>query len=132
MPRRPDVANGVRISQASHDALKAHVERLEQDLARMTADRNRLQELINSPVTADFLEGVQAEVAHQVIRGNDGKNHVDWLGTVCWLSSQAARAMAEGDRDRALHDTISTAAACANWHAHLTVLLELEPGPDHG
>ncbi len=129
-----DKANAVRLTQSEFEALRDEVKRLEQDRAMVTDDRNRLLALINSPVTEDFLKGVRNEVAHQVIRwpGDAAKTHVDWLGVVAWLSGKAARAMERGDRDKALHHTISTAAVCCNWHAHLSAQLAGESEPENG
>jgi hypothetical protein len=79
------------------------------------------QGIINTPETADFMAGVPIEAAHQRERwaaGHDGgKTAYDWFWLIGYLAQKAARAQEAGDTEKALHHTISTAAALANWHA---------------
>lgn len=81
-------------------------------------------EIVNSPETADFMAGVPIEAAHQRDRwGADhdaGKTPFDWFWLVGHLAQKAADAAVRGDKDKARHHTISTAAALANWHAALS------------
>lgn len=83
----------------------------------------RLRALVNSPETRDFLVGVRNEVCHQVERWgtvNDrAKEPADWFWLVGYLGGKALTAHVKGDTDKALHHCISTAAALANWHAHI-------------
>lgn len=84
------------------------------------------KQIINSPETADFMAAVPLEAAHQRERwGADhdaGKSPYDWFWLIGYLSQKAADAAVRGDTDKALHHTISTAAALANWHASLAGL----------
>lgn len=76
---------------------------------------------LNTPELLDFSAGVVMEAAHQRERwGADhdvGKTAWDWFWLIGFLAQKAATAHLAGDADKALHHTISTAAACANWHA---------------
>jgi hypothetical protein len=82
------------------------------------------QQIINTPETADFMAGVPIEAAHQRERwGADhdaGKAPLDWFWLVGYLAQKAATAQMAGDTEKALHHTISTAAALANWHAAIS------------
>lgn len=79
-----------------------------------------LEELINSPETEDFLMGVKIEAAHQVEKWGEahdrGKSAENWFWLVGYLAGKCLRAAITGDRVKALHHTISSAAALANWH----------------
>lgn len=81
-------------------------------------------EIINTPETADFMAGVPIEAAHQRERwGADhdaGKGPLDWFWLIGYLAQKAATAAIAGESEKALHHTISTAAALANWHAALS------------
>lgn len=108
---------------------------------RMSDECRRLHELINHPVTHDFLQGVQIEAPHQVERWgtkhDSGKGPLDWFWLIGYLSQKVVVAV---DRraevvqhfgpdqaidlqtsftEKALHHTISTAAALCNWYAHI-------------
>lgn len=77
-----------------------------------------------NPVTADFMLGVPAEAAHQRerwgVNHDAGKTPFDWFWLVGYLAQKAAQSAVDGNTEKALHHTISTAAALANWHAALT------------
>jgi hypothetical protein len=83
-------------------------------------ERDRLDALINSPQTAIFLTAVAAEKAHQIVRWGEahdrGKSAENWFWLVGYLAGKCLRAIITGDREKALHHTISSAAALANWH----------------
>ncbi len=83
----------------------------------------RLQALLNTPETADFIKGVPIEAAHQRERwGTDhdaGKAPLDWFWLIGYLAQKAAMSAIAGDAEKAKHHTISTAAALANWHLQL-------------
>lgn len=97
------------------------------DLARLVleyADQAaRLSKLINTPETANFIEGVRLEAAHQRERWpaqhDAGKSPLDWFWLIGFLSQKAATAAIAGDAGKAMHHAISTAAALANWHLAL-------------
>jgi hypothetical protein len=103
-------------------------------------ERERLrEEIVNTPETADFMAGVPLEAAHQRSRwGVDhdaGKSPFDWFWLIGYLAQKAADASVRGDAEKAMHHTISTAAALANWHAALSGKdLSMRPGigPENG
>ena len=86
------------------------------------ADRRvaELEAIINTPEVHDFARGAVIEAAHQRDRwGADhdaGKAPLDWFWLIGYLAQKAATAQMAGDTEKALHHTISTAAALANWH----------------
>lgn len=99
------------------------------DTARQEGVVERLREairseVINTPETADFMAGVPIEAAHQRERWDSehdaGKTAFDWFWLVGYLAQKAAAAQVAGDSEKALHHTISTAAALANWHAAIS------------
>lgn len=75
--------------------------------------------LVNNPHTAEFLEAVKLEAAHQRDRWGDahdrGKSAENWFWLVGYLAGKCLRACITGDKEKALHHTISSAAALANW-----------------
>lgn len=80
----------------------------------------RLRGLINTPELEDFLQGVKTEAAHQVERWGDAhdrsKSAEHWYWLVGYLAGKALRAAIAGEREKALHHTISSAAALFQWH----------------
>lgn len=80
-----------------------------------------LENLINSPEIENFLVGIVNEGAHQRVRWGEAKDrekspeHWHWL--LAYLAGKALRAAMDGNREKALHHTISTAAACMHWHS---------------
>lgn len=98
------------------------------------AEIERLREaIINTPETADFMAGVPLEALHQRERwGSDhdaGKSPFDWFWLIGYLAQKAADAAVRGDTEKALHHTISTAAALANWHAAISgASISMRPG----
>jgi len=89
-------------------------------------------EIINTPETADFMAGVPLEAAHQRERWgashDGGKTPFDWFWLIGYLAQKAASAQVAGDGEKALHHTISTAAALANWHAQIAGRTDMRPG----
>lgn len=99
------------------------------------SELHRLQAELNSPHTNDFLEAVRREAIHQRERfeGEEGKEPSDFFWLVGYLAGKALQAAVLGDREKALHHTISTAAACLNWHAHITgESTRFRPGKGNG
>lgn len=92
----------------------------------------RLRALLNTPELHDFSKGVVLEATHQRERwstDNDaGKQPADWFWLLGYLGGKALRAHIDGDTEKALHHTISTAAACANWHAAVLGKTSMRPG----
>lgn len=115
--------------EAVVDAVSAHYDRL------TDAERNelhRLRELVNSPELHDFAKGVTLEAAHQVARWSEehdsGKTPADWFWLVGYLAGKALHAQISGNNEKALHHTISTAAALANWHRAINGANDMRPG----
>jgi len=83
----------------------------------------RLRALVNTPQLHDFSRAVVVEAAHQRERWgsahDSGKAPEDWFWLLGYLGGKALSAAKSGDKDKALHHTISSAAALANWHAAL-------------
>lgn len=81
----------------------------------------KLDRRINNPITDNFIEGVRIEAAHQIERWgvahDRGKTPLDWFWLVGFLAQKATASAQADDIDKALHHTISTAAALRNWHA---------------
>ena len=97
------------------------------------------REIINTPETADFMAAIPIEAVHQRerwgVEHDAGKSPFDWFWLIGYLAQKAAEAATRGDADKAMHHTISTAAALANWHVALTgVDTRMRPGigPDNG
>lgn len=80
-------------------------------------------QLLNTPELRNFSEGVTLEALHQRERwGSEhdaGKTPADWFWLVGYLAGKALHAQTSGNVEKALHHTISTAAALANWHASI-------------
>ncbi len=88
------------------------------------AELNRLRALVNTPELHDFARAVVLEAAHQRERwGSEhdaGKEPQDWFWLLGYLGGKALAAHAAGNTEKALHHTISSAAALANWHAAIS------------
>lgn len=86
------------------------------------------------PVIDDFREGVTDEMRHQVARWGTahdrGKEPEDWFWLVGYLAGKALAAHKAGNTEKALHHTISTAAALGNWHAAIQGTTAMMPGID--
>jgi hypothetical protein len=91
------------------------------DCDKAAAELERLHALINNPHTADFVEAVKSEAAHQRERWgtehDTGKLDADWFWLIGYLAGKAMHSEIYGKQ---LHHIITTAAACLNWHAHKT------------
>ena len=102
----------------------------------LTSAHKRIQELetlINTPLVDNFLKALPLEAAHQQERwGTDhdaGKTPFDWVFLIGHLATRAAMKLKEGNREKALHHTITTAAVCLNWHRHMQgELTRFRPG----
>lgn len=105
-------------------------------VARDAEELQRLRALVNSPELHDFAKGVVLEAGHQRERwGNDhdaGKEPADWFWLIGYLSGKALAAHQAGNTDKALHHTISSAAALANWHGAILGTHNMRPGIDGG
>lgn len=100
--------------------------------AEKDAEIARLNAIINSPQSDDFLRAVSTEAEHQRQRwGSDhdaGKTPADWFWLVGYLGGKALHSQAAGDTDKAEHHIITTAAACANWHRAMFGRTDMRPG----
>jgi hypothetical protein len=102
------------------------------DTERLQAEVERLTTLLNTPETLDFIKGLQLETAHQRERWGTshdaGKAPADWFWLIGYLAQKAMMSHIEGSVDKALHHTITTAAALANWHAAILGKNDMRPG----
>jgi len=103
------------------------------DALRMAAaELRRLDALINTPETENFVEGIRLEAAHQEQRWgashDDGKGPQDWYWLVGHLAGKALMSFVTGDIEKAKHHVITTAAALANWHRKLCGSGTMRPG----
>lgn len=96
------------------------VQKLTREIEQVLAENARLNAIINNPELLDFAKGVRLEAAHQVERWGHAhdrsKSAENWFWLVGYLAGKCLRACITGDRDKAMHHTISAAAALANWH----------------
>ena len=107
--------------------LKQTEQELEQEVDRLTGEVNRLQSILNTPYIQNFVEAVQNEAAHQIHSGQHAtdkfKTPLDWFWTLGFLAQKASTAQQNGDKTKALHHTISSAALMAHWHQQITETL---------
>lgn len=91
------------------------------DQADRHADQNAALIAKNEPITEDFFAGVKQEMAHQLERWGTthdrNKAPPDWFWLLGYLAGKALQAVIAGDRRKALHHCISSAAALGHWHA---------------
>jgi hypothetical protein len=92
------------------------------------AEIERLNGLINTPHTAEFLRAVKLEAVHQRERwGSEhdtGKTDADWFWLIGYLAGKALH-----KPEKQVHHIITTAAALLNWHAAVTgVDTRMRPG----
>ena len=96
----------------------------DEQIRALQTEVSRLTAILNTPLYEEFLEAVQREAAHQVFRygaaADRQKEPQDWFWLVGFLAGKALRAHVERDKEKALHHTISSAAALMNWHAAIT------------
>lgn len=114
-------------------ALAALAQRVDQ-VTTVQQERDALLEQINSPVTEEFILGTRNEIVHQVHRygtvHDRAKEPQEWYFLLGYLAGKILRAQIDGDREKALHHTISSAAMLGNWHTHIK--LGSQPGaPGH-
>ena len=130
-----DIARFVDAAQEKTEQTAA-IAQYNGDLAyKAQAEVERLRGLLYTAETADFIKGVMFEAGHQVDRWatshDAGKGPLDWFWLIGYLAQKAAAAELAGDIDKAKHHTISTAAALANWHRHLSgTETTMRPGMD--
>lgn len=105
-----------------------------QTVLTLLAELDRLNAIINSPQSGDFIRAVSTEAEHQRQRWgslhDSGKTPADWFWLVGYLAGKALHAHAAGDSAKAEHHMITTAAACENWHRALFGGTDMRPGID--
>lgn len=83
-----------------------------------------LHGLVNRPHTDNFLEATRLEAGHQIDRfgaaHDRDKSAENWFWLVGYLAGKCLHAVVTGNKAKALHHTISTAAALLNWHEAIT------------
>ena len=103
----------------------------DQRIAELEAEVERLTRILNRPLYESFTKAVQAEAAHQgwiyPPEHDAGKTPQDWYDTLCHLAGKAGDVHHTGDRKKALHHTISSAALLLHWHQAIRNQL---PKPD--
>lgn len=89
------------------------------ELLQAKAERDHLHTLINNPQTTEFLAAVKTEAAYQRQKFGFAKDRdksaESWFYLVGYLAGKALRAVITGDKFKAKHHCVSTAAALANW-----------------
>lgn len=109
-------------------SLRIKVREQEKEIAALEAK-------LNTPELYEFARAVTSEAQHQRHRwGADhdsGKQPEDWFWLLGYLGGKALAAHKAANTDKALHHTISSAAALANWHAAIMgANTEMRPGID--
>ena len=119
-----DAADFVAGAEYEQEELRVLVDELRQQLDESKAELAELSALVNHPHTNDFLEAVRIEAVHQTMKygvaHDAGKAAEDWFWLLGYLAGKAVHAAKDGNTNKALHHTISSAAALLNWHAHIS------------
>lgn len=118
-----------REEKRSEKAFDSAVDTINLQTARILV----LEALLNTPELENFSKGVVTEAQHQRARWgathDAGKTDLDWFWLIGYLSQKVVHAQSQGDRDKALHHCISTAAAMANWHSAISgAHTDMRPG----
>lgn len=84
-------------------------------------EQNEALAAADKPIVEDFFGGVKQEMHHQLERWGTthdrNKAPPDWFWLLGYLSGKALAAAVLGDREKALHHCISSAAVLGHWHA---------------
>jgi len=111
----------VTVTPYSLATLEQHNADLQRQVENQDRELRRLDKLINSPETTDFLEGLKREAAHQRERWgaphDREKSAEHWYWLVGYLAGKALRAAITGSQEKAQHHCISSAAALLHWHS---------------
>lgn len=111
------------------------------DQADRYREQNEALVEMDLPIIEDFWSGVKQEMAHQVARWgtthDQNKSLQDWFWLLGYLAGKALSAAISGDRSKALHHCISSAAVLAHWHASIksrtkSLKVEHTPSQDAG
>ena len=99
--------------------------------AALKAEIERLTNILNTPSLDPFLDSVKAEASHQIWRwGEEHDNQKephDWFWTVGYLAGKALQAHMTGNKTKALHHTISSAAVLLHWHQAIQQQQDFQP-----
>lgn len=118
------IEGGDRCVRRGFERLERLVKAKDTELAAKNARLLELEGRINTPHTAEWLEAVQLEAAHQVERfgakHDAGKQPQDWFWLIGYLAGKALASAIVGDDEKAKHHTISTGACLLNWFRQLT------------
>jgi len=113
-------------------SLTDRIRELEILLQVATARAEKAERVLNAPELHDFAAGCWTEAAHQRVRWasdhDAGKTPGDWFWLLGYLANKALAAHIKGDIDKALHHTITAAAALANWHSAILGKTDMRPG----
>jgi hypothetical protein len=108
----------------SNDYLGKDRDELREIILDRDEEIDRLNGLINTPHTHDFIESVRLEMPHQRERWgaehDAGKTPADWFWLVGYLAGKALHALTTGNVEKAKHHVITTAAALGNWFLAIT------------
>lgn len=100
------------------------IRKLLEEVERLKVQNAHMDRLLNTPEFLNFREGIRLEAAHQVKRWGPshdrGKGPLDWFWLIGYLAQKIVHSDLAGDKEKALHHCVSTAAACANWHESIT------------
>jgi hypothetical protein len=121
------------VDVAPRGGLKQQLEDAVEERDSLRSELAELKALLDTPETEDFDKAVPLEAAHQVkrwgVEGDAGKTPADWFWLVGYLAGKAMTAHITGNREKAKHHCISTAAVLRNWHAHIrTGQTAMRPG----
>ena len=116
-----------RVTALAAASVSERARELQNEVARLNA-------IVNTPQSNDFLRAVSTEAEHQRQRWGSshdaGKTPADWFWLVGYLAGKALHAHAAGDAAKAEHHIITTAAALANWHLAAFGKTDMRPGID--
>jgi len=103
--------------------LKTIQKELMSQLTILQDENKRLDDLINKPELRNFSIAIILEAAHQReqwILQDERKTPEDWFWLLGYLSGKALSSCKDGNKEKALHHTISSAAVLAHWHESIT------------
>jgi hypothetical protein len=101
--------------------------------SELIAEISRLKAERDKPEIKNFTIAVLLEAAHQRDRWSidydAGKAPEDWFWLIGYLTGKALHSAKSDEIEKALHHTISTAAALSNWHITLSGIdTSMRPG----
>lgn len=97
--------------------------RAEPSVVLLADEVERLDALLNTPEMHDFIKAVPLEAVHQIerwgVEHDAGKEPQDWFWLIGYVAGKALAADIAGNKDKALHHTITVGAVAANWHCRI-------------